>query len=90
LTWCADYESHEGMTPDQIITALGGRDKTADFLGTTPKAVYMWARCGIPYRHHLAITRRLARRISRPVLAVALTWRPMKEKRAKLAKGKPQ
>ena len=66
------------MTISDLIARAGGRYALADRLGSTPKAIYMWTRKGIPYKHHARLRAMLRRRISPDVLAQALEWRPGK------------
>ena len=64
------------MTISDLIARAGGRHALADRLGSTPKAIYMWTRKGVPYKHHARLRAMLRRRISPDVLAQALEWRP--------------
>lgn len=65
------------MKLESILKALGGYAKVASALGSTPKAVYMWTRNGVPHKWHAPL-RRLARakRIAARDVDAALEWRP--------------
>lgn len=66
------------MTIPELIARAGGRQTLADRLGSTPKAIYMWTRKGVPHKHHAQLRAMLRRRIAPGVLAQALEWRPGK------------
>jgi hypothetical protein len=63
--------------PEHMVASLGGPEKLAQVVGSTPGAVAKWRVQGVPYRYHATLRAMMRRRRwSAEQISAILKWRP--------------